>query len=481
MYVVEAVSAPHRAYTVVIVSDVGLVSKAAPGQVLLYAADRQNGTPVAGCDVRVIANQQPLASGMTGADGVFTAMLGRTTADDVVSVARCGEQVTASDPGAWYLRESPREFVGYVFTDKPIYRPGHTVHLKAVLRWRTRGALMPFEADDVEVRISDVTDKVIYRQRRKVDAFGGISADVPLGAGVALGDYSIAVLHGEDTASGAFEVQEYRKPEFEVRVTPAERFVVQGGRDHGHGQRPLLLRPAGRQREGRLRRAQAAVLLAAALERRRGRGRRGLLVRRRPGRRRRGAAGCERQRDDRGAGRRGRERPRLQPADRSARHRRQQPRGARQHGGPRHGRHLPHRRFDRHVRRAAWRHGHALAARRELHRRRRRRRRRSAWRCWRARPTRRWDEDGRNARSDRVHRDDRRRGPRLVDGARARDAGRLPRPRHGRVRRPHHRRRQLPVGAGRAGADRGRLRLRQVSRAHRREEDGRSPARPRAS
>ncbi len=89
---------------------------------------------------------------------------------------------------------------------------------------------MPFEAEDVEVRISDVTDKVIYRQRRKVDAFGGLSADVPLGAGVALGDYSIAILHGEDTASGAFEVQEYRKPEFEVRVTPAERFVVQGGR-----------------------------------------------------------------------------------------------------------------------------------------------------------------------------------------------------------------------------------------------------------
>ena len=154
----------------------------------------------------------------------------QTAADDVVSVAQCGEQVTASDPGSWYLRESPRELVGYVFTDKPIYRPGHTVHLKALLRWRARGALLPFDATDVEVRISDVTNKVIYRQRKKVDAFGGISADVPLGAGVALGDYSIAVLHGEDTASGGFEVQEYRKPEFEVRVTSAERFVVQGGR-----------------------------------------------------------------------------------------------------------------------------------------------------------------------------------------------------------------------------------------------------------
>jgi uncharacterized protein YfaS (alpha-2-macroglobulin family) len=229
MYVVEAVSAPHRAYTIVIVSDVGLVSKAAPGQILLYAADRQSGVPVAGCDVQVIANQQPVATGTTGVDGVFAASLPEVKADDFVSVARCGAQVTASDPGSWFLRESARELVGYVYTDKPIYRPGHTARIKGVLRWRARGALLPFEAPEVEVRVSDLTDKVIYRERRKVDAFGGVTAEVPLGAGVALGEYSIAVLHGEETATGSFEVQEYRKPEFEVRVSPASRFTVQGG------------------------------------------------------------------------------------------------------------------------------------------------------------------------------------------------------------------------------------------------------------
>ncbi len=228
MYVVEAVAPPHRAYTVVVVSDIGLVSKAAPGQVLLYAADRASGAPVAGCDVRVMANQRPVASGTTGPTGVFMASLDQVEADDIVSVARCGEQVVASDPGSYYLRESPRELVGYVYTDKPIYRPGHTVHVKGLLRWRQRGALLPFDVKEVEVRVSDVTDKVIYRQRRPVDGFGGVSADIPLGAGVALGDYSIAILQGEDTASGSFEVQEYRKPEFEVRVTPLDRFVVQG-------------------------------------------------------------------------------------------------------------------------------------------------------------------------------------------------------------------------------------------------------------
>lgn len=230
MYVVEAVAPPHRAYTVVIVSDIGLVSKAAPGQILLFAANRFTGAPVSGCEVRVIANQQPLVTGVTDASGVFNARFEQTVADDVVSVARCGDQVTANDPGSWYLREGTRELVGYVYTDKPIYRPGHTVHVKTILRWRARGALVPFDGKEVEVRVSDVTDKVIFRQRRPVDRFGGVAADIPLAPGVALGDYSIAVLHADETASGSFEVQEYRKPEFEVRVVPADRFVVQGGR-----------------------------------------------------------------------------------------------------------------------------------------------------------------------------------------------------------------------------------------------------------
>ncbi len=227
MYVVEAVLPPHRAYTVVIVSDVGLITKAAPGQVLAYTADRMSGKPLANCDVRVLMQQKIVAAGTTGIDGVFNARFADVASDDVISVARCGDQVTATDPGSWYMHDPARELVGYVYTDKPIYRPGHTVHVKGFLRWRTHGALLPFDVKDVEVRVSDITDKVIFRQRRNVDAFGGMTADIPLSAGAALGGYSIAVMTGDETASGAFEVQEYRRPEFEVRVTPAERFVVQ--------------------------------------------------------------------------------------------------------------------------------------------------------------------------------------------------------------------------------------------------------------
>jgi uncharacterized protein YfaS (alpha-2-macroglobulin family) len=228
MYVVEAVNAPLKAYTIVIVSDVGVVSKAAPGQVLLYAANRSSGTPMAQCGVRVIGDQRVVADGATGSDGVFMADLGKTRAEDVVAVTRCGEQVAATDPGGWFLRAKARGLVAYIYTDKPIYRPGHTVHLKAILRWREADALLPFDRRQVEVRITDPTNKVVARQTASVDAYGSVGLTWPVPDGAALGAYAATIVSGEDEAASSFEVQEYRKPEYEVRVTPAQRFVVQG-------------------------------------------------------------------------------------------------------------------------------------------------------------------------------------------------------------------------------------------------------------
>ncbi len=228
MYVVEAVNAPLKAYTIVIVSDVGVVSKAAPGQLLLFAADRFSGKPRTECAVRVVGDRKVLASGATGADGVFAADLGETRAEDIVAVTRCGQQVAATDPGGWYLRVQPRDLIGYIYTDKPIYRPTHTVHIKGILRWRARGALLPFDRPQVEIRIADPTSKVVARKPAAVDAFGSIDMTWPVPAGAALGSYAVTVVSADSEASGSFEVQEYRKPEYEVRVSPASRFVLQG-------------------------------------------------------------------------------------------------------------------------------------------------------------------------------------------------------------------------------------------------------------
>lgn len=229
VYVVEAVNAPLKAYTVVIVSDVALVTKTAPGQVLIFAAHRKTGAPQRGCELRTFVDHQGLAPATTGEDGTAFLAIDAPKPDSVLTVARCGQQVIVSDPGSWALQAPARELVGYIYTDKPIYRPGHTVRVKGVLRWRIRGRLEMFGGRQVEVSIADANDKVAARETRAVDRFGAVNMSFTVPAGAALGSYVITVASGDDRASGTFEVQEYRKPEFEVTVSSPDRFIVQGG------------------------------------------------------------------------------------------------------------------------------------------------------------------------------------------------------------------------------------------------------------
>ena len=229
IYVVEAVNPPLRAYTVVIVSDVGLVTKTAPGGLLVFAANRFSGAPLADCRLQVLADQTPLASGQTAADGTFETSLTTTAPDSLVTIADCGGQSAVTDPSAYSLREPSRDLVGYVYTDRPVYRPGHTVRFKAVLRWREKGALLPFGRQPVEVSVADDSDKVLLRERKTPDEFGALDGTLTVPANGALGYYRIRIQSGELSATGSFEVQEYRKPEFDVAVTAADKFALQGG------------------------------------------------------------------------------------------------------------------------------------------------------------------------------------------------------------------------------------------------------------
>jgi uncharacterized protein YfaS (alpha-2-macroglobulin family) len=135
--------------------------------------------------------------------------------------------MAATDPGAG-ARERPASWSVDIYTDKSIYRPGQTVHTRGVLRWRERDALRPFDRPEVEIVVSDENDKVLVRRMLKVDTFGAVSASFAIPATGALGFYRVLLQSGDAQAATSFPVQEYRKPEFEVIVTPASRFVLQG-------------------------------------------------------------------------------------------------------------------------------------------------------------------------------------------------------------------------------------------------------------
>ncbi len=104
VYLVEAVNGSQLAYTILMVSDVALVTKVAPGTMLAYLVDRMTGRPVAGCAIAAIADKASVGTATTDARGLATLPLGDVTADDLITVATCGDQTVASTPPTYGLQ-----------------------------------------------------------------------------------------------------------------------------------------------------------------------------------------------------------------------------------------------------------------------------------------------------------------------------------------------------------------------------------------
>ena len=116
--------------------------------------------------------------------------------------------------------DPPKRPRTFVLTDRPVYRPGHKVQIKA---WIARPDYLE-PADDqpsefahqaFRVDLYDARGDKVWSERLTADVYGGITADYQLSEEASLGRWRIDVVgFGGD----GFRVEEYRKPEYEVTV-----------------------------------------------------------------------------------------------------------------------------------------------------------------------------------------------------------------------------------------------------------------------
>jgi alpha-2-macroglobulin len=232
MYLLEATDGNLRAYTLVIVSELGVITKTAPGQVLTFSANRNTGEPVPGTDVRVWSDKKENVRLKSDASGLAESSLPAGQYEDVRVVAIHGDDVALATPESYNLSSKPdQDLTAYVYTDRPVYRPTHTVHFKAILRAYSGEHYKVPSGDKVQVLIEDPASKIMLQNDFPASSFGTIHGDLELPLDAALGYYSITVRwHGTDGSqgTGGFHVEEYKKPEYEVRVSPSTLRILQG-------------------------------------------------------------------------------------------------------------------------------------------------------------------------------------------------------------------------------------------------------------
>ena len=203
-----------------LVTELGIVAKTSPKETLLYATNLAAGTPIPNVMIKSMPSEVIIR---TNADGLATM---KSFDNYQKLVASAGNSLAFLNIGS--NRGRTEETKGYLYTDRPVYRPGQTVYFKGVLRQKAGEDYSLPNIKTVKIAIRDNDDEAVCEMEADITKTGSFQGSCDLSVLPKLGHYAIHAEGGGQSWTGYFQIMEYRKPEFEVKLTPHDRFVLGG-------------------------------------------------------------------------------------------------------------------------------------------------------------------------------------------------------------------------------------------------------------
>lgn len=216
------------------VTHIGLDAFVDHSDMVVWATDLRDGTPLSGLDIEPFVRTQgePASGkgGRTGPDGLTRFPL---PAEGVAYLtARLGNDQAILPPAteiwsdeSWMPRPAENFLRWYVFDDRAMYRPGEEVHVKGWIRMiggGQTGDVGPVgpALTSVEYHVRDSQSNDLGGGRATVNALGGFDFAFAIPENANLGYATIELsanvgLYGNNY-SHSFQIQEFRRPEFEV-------------------------------------------------------------------------------------------------------------------------------------------------------------------------------------------------------------------------------------------------------------------------
>ncbi len=230
-----------------VVSTASLVLKTEIDAAVVWVTDVQTGQPIAGAPVTIYdSGYTAIGSGSTGADGIARIEIPRQDNLFLPLVAvyaaegQFGMGYTNWTEGIdpWRFEQNydfyPLRYTAYLYTDRPVYRPGQTVYFRGVVRSRDDVTYTPPDFESVPIAIYNDRGEAIYQATVALTAYGTFSGQFDIAEDGGLGYYRLEVtmpvpaMTRPESASLNFTVAEYRVPEFQVSATPQVDAVAQG-------------------------------------------------------------------------------------------------------------------------------------------------------------------------------------------------------------------------------------------------------------
>lgn len=229
----------------VIVANSNLTFKTSAEETLLWLTDLTSGLPLSRAGIGVYNKEMSLVGeGITDQDGLlkielpslaepYDARFAIATGGDVFAFASSqgdsGVDVWQYGNYGGYFAPANQP-TAYVYTERPIYRPGQPVYFKGIVRNDDDLAYSIPDSSEIQVKITSF-EETVYEADLILSDMGTFDGEFQLDSEAALGYYTIEAFYPEREQSigtVGFTVAEYRRPEFMVDVTLAPSDVLAG-------------------------------------------------------------------------------------------------------------------------------------------------------------------------------------------------------------------------------------------------------------
>jgi uncharacterized protein YfaS (alpha-2-macroglobulin family) len=255
-YLLQAQVGQKRRAALIVVSSIGVVSKVSRESTELWCTDLRTGQPVEQVLVRVYRSQKARAEGAPAREEMRLVAEARTNRDGLarfgkiephedwryrdtliaVHSPRTGDLVywghVRVAPWTWDLNGAPdgEPLSGVLYTDRPIYRPGHTVHFKGIARLGAmQGYRLPPPNTPVRIAVLNPRDEVVYETRTTTNAMGAFHASFPTSPEAETGYYTIRAAVGNYGIIEEFvPLSAYRKPTYRITLKPDRDLYMPG-------------------------------------------------------------------------------------------------------------------------------------------------------------------------------------------------------------------------------------------------------------
>lgn len=220
VYLLTAAGGAKEARVIFSVTRLSLISKIDQSQLIVFTQDRKTGQILSDVRLRLLKNDTVVADGLTDSQGIW--VKSALEKQEMTVLAQSGKEYAFMNIYPYYSGAA-FNLDAFLYTERPLYKPGQRVYFKALLREKlSSGYIAPPAGEKVKAVLTDYRENIYASCELVSDQFGNVTSWFDLPISLEEGTYLIQLTWKENDFFRMVSIENYEKPAFEATAKPVK-------------------------------------------------------------------------------------------------------------------------------------------------------------------------------------------------------------------------------------------------------------------